>query len=65
MDKNKTCECYGCPHLCNSMGNYVECKLYSQKHSHELGHMFVDWFYWNSGSPDECPLKNNQTNPDN
>lgn len=65
MDKNKTYECYGCPHLCNSMGDYTECGLYLKKHSHELGHMFVDWFYWNSGAPDKCPLKNNQTTPVN
>lgn len=57
MDKNKTYECYGCSHLCNSLGNYIECGLYAEKHSNELGHMFVDQFYWNIGSPEKCPLK--------
>ena len=57
MAENNTYECYGCPHLCNSFGNYTKCRLYAEKHSNELGHMFVDWFYYNSGSPEKCPLK--------
>ncbi len=45
--------CYGCKYLADTLGNYVECKK-----SAETGkHMFVDWYYWNDGSPDECPLK--------
>lgn len=45
--------CYGCKYLADVFGNYVECKK-----SAETGtHMFVDWYYWNNGSPDKCPLK--------
>ena len=50
--------CYGCKYLADAFGNYVECR----KTAEEGTHMFVDWYYWNDGSPDKCPLKsNNQT----
>ena len=53
MDKP---ECYGCEYLADVFGNYVECKK-----SAETGtHMFVDWYYWNKGSPEKCPLKNDK-----
>lgn len=41
--------CTNCRYLVDFAGNYSECvKL----------HRFVDWYYWNSLSPDDCPLKN-------
>ena len=45
--------CYGCECLADSFGNYVVCK----KAAEDGTNMFVDWWYWNNGSPDECPLK--------
>lgn len=41
--------CTNCRYLVDFAGNYAECvKL----------HRFVDWYYWKSLSPDDCPLKN-------
>lgn len=41
--------CTNCRYLVDFAGNYCECvKL----------HRFVDWYYWKSLSPDDCPLKN-------
>ena len=45
--------CYGCKYLADTFGNYVECK----KSAENGTHIFVDWYYWNDGSPDKCPLK--------
>lgn len=49
--------CYGCTYLMDALGNYVECR----KTAEEGTHMFVDWYYWNDGSPDKCPLRQKQT----
>lgn len=48
-------KCYGCEYLADVLGNYVECR----KTAEEGTHMFVDWYYWNNGCPDKCPLKSN------
>lgn len=45
--------CYGCEYLINTFGNYVECGLLAKTGSH----LFVDWWYWNAGCPDNCPKK--------
>ena len=45
--------CYGCKYLIGAFGNYVECR----KTAEHGTHMFVDWFYWNNGSPKDCPLR--------
>ena len=51
MDKEPTC--YGCKYLIDTFGNYLECGLSAK----EGEHMFVDYFYWNDGCPDKCPIK--------
>lgn len=48
--------CYECKHLIDTFGNYLECGLSAK----EGNHMFVDWYYWNDGCPDKCPLKSNE-----
>lgn len=54
-------KCYGCKYLADTLGNYVEC----MKTAEEGTHMFVDWYYWNNGCPDKCPLRSNdQTKTD-
>lgn len=52
--------CYGCKYLADTFGNYVECK----KSAENGTHIFVDWYYWNGGSPEVCPFKaiNSETN---
>jgi hypothetical protein len=45
--------CYGCEYLIDTFGNYVECGLLAKTGSH----LFVDWWYWNAGCPDNCPKK--------
>ena len=45
--------CYGCKHIKDVFGNYVECGELAKTGTH----MFVNWYYWRDGSPDECPLK--------
>lgn len=37
----------------DAFGNYVGCGKTAENGTH----MFVDWFYWNTGSPNECPLR--------
>ena len=44
--------CSTCPYIIDNFGNYVECGLLHDG----LGHVFVDWFYWNNSKSDECPL---------
>lgn len=46
MDKLKPC-CTTCEHIADFGGNYTECVLL---------HRFVDWYYWNSQTPADCPL---------
>ena len=46
-DKLKPC-CTYCEHTASFAGNYTECVLL---------HAFVDWYYWHSEAPDECPLE--------
>ena len=53
MAKNDTISCTTCPHVFDEFGNFVECKLLQDG----LNHVFVDWFYWNNKSPDNCPLR--------
>ena len=50
--------CYGCKYLIDVFGNYVECR----KTVEQGTHMFVDYFYWNTGSPNECPLRKEKEN---
>lgn len=52
---NKEPECYGCTHMQDAFGNYVECTLYAKNNT--FNHLFVDYWYWNDGAPDKCPLK--------
>ena len=40
--------CTNCSHLADFAGNYTECVLL---------HRFVDWYYWKSLAPDDCPKK--------
>ena len=53
LEETQELTCYGCKHLIDTFGNYVECG----KTAENGIHMFVDWFYWNTGSPKECPLR--------
>ena len=46
-DKLKPC-CTDCEHLADFAGNYVECVLL---------HRFIDWYYWKSQAPEDCPLR--------
>ena len=46
-------KCYDCKYLIDAFGNYVMCK----KSAENGTQMFVDWYYWNDGSPEKCPLK--------
>ena len=39
--------CTNCKKTADFGGNYVECVLL---------HRFVDWYYWKSFRPDDCPL---------
>ena len=50
MDNPK---CYGCKYLVDVFGNYVECNKAAENGTH----IFVDWFYYNDGAPECCPLK--------
>ena len=43
--------CYGCKYLRDQFGNFVECGLLAK----EGTHLFVDYYYWNEGYPDDCP----------
>ena len=45
--------CYMCRYIADALGNFVECKKLAETGSH----MFVDWYYWNDGAPEECPLR--------
>jgi len=40
--------CTGCEHIADFAGNYVECVLL---------HKFVDWYWWNSEAPEDCPKR--------
>ena len=40
--------CVGCEHIADFAGNYTECVLL---------HRFVDWYYWQSLAPDDCPKR--------
>ena len=40
--------CTNCKKTADFGGNYVECALL---------HRFVDWHYWRSVRPDDCPLR--------
>lgn len=40
--------CTNCKKTADFGGNYVECVLL---------HRFVDWHYWRSVRPDDCPLR--------
>lgn len=40
--------CTNCKNIADFGGNYVECVLL---------HRFVDWYYWKSFCPDDCPLR--------
>lgn len=40
--------CVGCGYIACFAGNYTECVLL---------HRFVDWYYWNSLAPDDCPKR--------
>ena len=40
--------CVGCEHIADFAGNYAECVLL---------HRFVDWYYWKSLAPDDCPKR--------
>lgn len=46
-------KCYGCKYLADVFGNYVECGKAAENGTH----IFVDWFYYNDGAPECCPLK--------
>ena len=54
MKKKPTC--YECKHLIDTFGNYAECGLSAAKGTH----IFIDYYYWGGGSPDECPLLGEQ-----
>lgn len=46
--------CYGCEHLRDVFGNYVECPLL---------HRLVDWWYWNGDdAPADCPYRKDGDN---
>lgn len=48
--------CAGCGYITSFGGNYIECVLLSR---------FVDWYYWNNKSPDDCPKKKRKLNEQN
>ena len=50
--RNGMPDCSVCKNTANFAGNYVECVLL---------HRFVDWWWWRSTCPDDCPLLNNAT----
>ena len=41
-------KCTDCEYIADFAGNYVECVRL---------HTFVDWYWWNSKSPEECPKR--------
>lgn len=52
-EEKKSMECYNCKQLVDTFGNYAQCGEAAKNGTC----MFVDWWYWNGGSPDQCPLK--------
>ena len=40
--------CTDCKNVADFAGNYTECILL---------HRFIDWWWWRSKAPDDCPLK--------
>jgi hypothetical protein len=48
--------CTNCGYLIDSEGDYSECI--------KLHRFIIDWYCWNSLSPDDCPLKNGDKGDD-
>ena len=49
----KELNCYSCEYIHNVFGNYVQCGKAAETGTT----MFVDWYYWNEGHPEHCPLR--------
>ena len=49
-------KCDKCPSFKNQFGNFVMCIETSR---------FINWEYWNNIEPEDCPLKENKSAPDN
>lgn len=61
MDTRNDIACYGCRHARDEFGNLVSddhVRVYfGGSVSCELLMRLVDWWYWGTGCPDDCPLR--------